>query len=212
MFQQYKLTYWSKLKMIFLGAYEEGHVCAFYMDTTNMKKKKSNQSQVSISDSYQSSLLDAEDGRDPVKFVNLPGQAASSMRSPSNNDSKQANSQEDSLEFNPVLARLYKKFIRFLLGRRIVQLISITSISILIYYTLQDFDDETFGRNNEYILLDDLLSWLQVLAWLTVMWYCWIPFRRKNEPNSLLQSLDQTIQNGGFTDSQSISKSMNEPK
>jgi len=113
-----------------------------------------------------------------------------------------------------MLARLYKKFIRFLLGRRIVQLISIASISILIYYVLQDLDAGTFGCTGEYILLDDLLSWLQVLAWLTVMWYCWIPFRRKNEPNSLLQSLDtsQTIQNGGFIDSQSISKSVNEPK
>jgi len=106
--------------------------------------------------------------------------------------------QSTSSKFNPTLARLYKKFIRFLIFRRIAQLIVIGSFVLAIDGEIQYFQGQT---GNGYPVIAEADSWLQATVYLTAVWYSWIPFRfGKDIPDSLLSSLNPalTVQTGGF--------------
>jgi len=200
MFEQYKLTYWGKIKIIILGAYS-GNLCQFFMDKSNMKKEKGKKPQHRVSETvteeeepgvYRALAPDKTEALDN----NVP-------QTPEDDGPKTSNL------LNPLLARLYRKFIRFLTFRRVAQLLMTVAIGILCYDGLQMLyinPGQALSAAGEYNLNDDALSWLQGLAIVTGIWYCWIPLRvslvGKDTPESLRSFDTSTIQAGGFIDSQ----------
>jgi len=149
-----------------------------------------------ISESSPSQPL-IESDEEPDQYVALNSDLPSSSQT--FNDNTQ--SQDTSTIWNPLAARLYQKFIRFLIGRRLAQGLVIATLSILILCELQYIDGQPYATAGEYDIISDVLGWLQAVAWLIGTWYCWIPFRsQKDVPDSIVRSLDtdQTIQTGGF--------------
>jgi len=82
-------------------------------------------------------------------------------------------------QLDPILERLYAKFIRFLIFRRIAQILGFIAVGVLVLYGSQVvfIDPGTLPEAGTYNLEDDVLCWLQALGILLGIWYSWVPLQ-----------------------------------
>jgi len=210
MFGQYKFTYWGKVRIILLGAYG-GNMYDFWRNKTDMRGGTKNQNKNKEIPQHRISETITDEGESGVYHaVPKTDQPDADITPIPQVPSSQA-------LLNPLLARLYRKFIRFLTFRRVAQMLMVFAVGILTYDGLRIlyFDPGApLSSAGDYNLNDDILSWLQGLALVTGIWYCWIPYRSiatgKDMPESLRSFDTSTIQAGGFIDSQFASQVEND--
>jgi len=175
-------------------------ICSFYVNTpTHIKHSKKEKHR-----------------REEPVYEEAGGDNAIASRASLLTDTDTKQTSEGPNLLNPLLARLYRKFIRFLTFRRVADILMILGIAILAYDGLELLyfnPGQSMSNAGDYSLNDDILSWLQALAVVTGIWYCWIPVRGitivlggKDVPESLRSFDTSTIQAGGFIDSQFASQ------
>jgi len=191
MFQQYPLTLCGKIQLMVLGAYR-----SYLSESKNVTPGGSKKSQ----ESY-----DGTKGSDSE--VAVYHTLNSSMEEDTLTQEIGNPIQGNSL-LNPLLARLFRKFIRFLILRRAAQVLCLIAIVILIYYGLQvvlNDPNSSLPSEGVYNLKDDVLSWLQAISFSLGIWYCWIPLRcHRGGINYKNKSFDTSTIQAGLLDSQTL--------